>query len=122
MTESRTRDSHGMLHDRNQPDIIEIVDRTIIPKLRAFKLSGSFSAEKLRTHFQNDYLVPFAYRQDLDFATFSRFAEKDLGLPGVQMNVTPVRHYTYAALVAQILGYFVATKDVVLFPDITIFD
>jgi penicillin-binding protein 2 len=121
-TESRTRDSHGMLHDRNQPDIVEIVDRTIVPKLRAFKLSGSFNAEKLRTHFQNDYLVPFAYRQDLDFATFSRFAEKDLGVPGVQMNVTPVRQYTYGALGAQILGYVGATKDIGLLPDIKDFD
>jgi penicillin-binding protein 2 len=122
MAESRTRDSHGMLHDRSQPDIVEIVDRAIVPKLRAFKLSGSFNAEKLRAHFQNDYLVPFAYRQDLDFATFSRFAEKNLGLPGVQVNVTPVRQYTYGALAAQILGYVGAPQDVGHLPDIKDFD
>jgi penicillin-binding protein 2 len=122
MTESRTRDSHGMLHDRTQPDIVEIVERTIIPKLRAFKLAGSFNAAKLRTHFQNDYLVPFTYRQDLDFATFSKFAEKDLGLPGVQVNVTPVRQYTYGALGAQILGYVGAPKDIGHLPDIKDFD
>jgi penicillin-binding protein 2 len=122
MTEARTRDNHGMLHDRNQPDIVEIVDRAIVPKLRAFKLSGSFNPEKLRSHFQNDYLVPFAYRQDLDFATFSKFAEKDFGVPGVQMNVTPVRQYTYGALGSQILGYVGAQKDISHLPDIKDFD
>src|SRR5580693_3782758 len=45
MTEFRAKDSHGMLHDRNEPDIVEIVDRAIVPKLRALKLSGSFNAE-----------------------------------------------------------------------------
>src|SRR6476620_3479763 len=54
MNEARTRDNHGMLHDRNQPDIVEIVDRAIVPKLRAYKLSGSLSPEKLRTHFQTN--------------------------------------------------------------------
>ncbi len=122
MTEFRAKDSHGMLHDRNEPDIVEIVDRAIVPKLRALKLSGSFNAEKLRTHFQNDSLVPFPYRQDLDFATFSKFAEKDLGIPGVQVNVTPVRQYTYGALGAQILGYVGAPKDISHLPDIKDFD
>ena len=121
-TEARTRDNHGMLHDRNQPDIVEIVNRTIVPKLHAFKLSGSLNPEKLRTHFQNNYLVPFAYRQDLDFATFSRFAEKDFGVPGVQMNVTPVRQYTYGALGSQILGYVGAQKDISHLTDIKDFD
>jgi penicillin-binding protein 2 len=122
MTEARTRDNHGMLHDRNQPDIVEIVDRAVVPKLRAFKLSESFNAEKLRTHFQNDYLVPFKYRQDLDFATFSRFAEKDIGIPGVQINVTPVREYAFGALGAQILGYVGAPKEISHLSDIKDFD
>jgi penicillin-binding protein 2 len=122
MTELRTRDSHGMLHDRNQPDIVEMVDRTIIPKLRAFKLFGSFNTEKLRTHFQNDYLVPFPYLQDLDFETFSRFAEKDFGVPGVQVNVVPARQYNYGALAAQILGYVGAPKEIGHLPDIKDFD
>jgi penicillin-binding protein 2 len=122
MIEARTRDNHGMLHDRNQPDIVDIVDRAIVPKLRAYKLAGSLNPEKLRTHFQNDYLVPFAYRQDLDFATFSRFAEKDFGVPGVQTNVTPVRQYTYGALASQILGYVGAQKDISKLPDIKDFD
>ena len=122
MTGIRTKDSHGMLHDRSEPDIVDIVNHTIVPKLRIFKLSGSFNTEKLRTHFQNDYLVPFTYRQDLDFITFSKFAEKDLGIPGVQVNVTPVRQYAYGALGAQILGYVGAPKDISHLPDIKEFD
>jgi penicillin-binding protein 2 len=122
MTEYRAKDSHGMLHDRSQPDIVRIVDRDIIPKLRAMKLSASFNSERLRSHFQNNYLVPFAYRQDLDFETFSKFAEKGVGVPGVQVNVIPVRQYTYGALAAQILGYVGAPKDISRLPDIKDFD
>jgi penicillin-binding protein 2 len=122
MTGIRTKDSHGMLHDRSEPDIVDIVNHTIIPRLRAFKLSGSFNSENLRTHFQNNYLVPFTFRQDLDFVTFSKFAEKDLGIPGVQVNVRPVRQYAFGALAAQILGYVGAPKDIGHLPDIKDFD
>src|SRR6201997_2778178 len=122
MVEFRAKDSNGMLHDRKEADIVQIVDKTIIPRLEQLKVAEPYNSERLRTHYRNNTLVPFTYRQDLDFATFSRFAEKDLGLPGVQMNVTPVRQYTYGALGAQILGYVGATKDIGLLPDIKDFD
>ncbi len=105
MLEFNAKDSFGNLRDRKEPDIVQIVDRTIVPRLQELKVAEPYNAQRLRAHFRNNNLVPFTYREDLDFATFSKFAEKDLGLPGVQVNVKPVRKYVYNALAAQILGY-----------------
>jgi hypothetical protein len=87
IVEFRAKDANGMLHDRKEADIVQIVDKTIIPRLEQLKVAEPYNSERLRTHFRNNTLVPFTYREDLDFSTFSKFAEKDLGLPGVQVNV-----------------------------------
>ncbi len=118
----RARDSAGMLHDRKVEDIVQIVDKTIIPRLEELKVAEPYNSERLRTHYRNNTLVPFSYREDLDFATFSKFAEKDLGLPGVQVNVRPVRKYVYNAMAGQILGYVGAPKDINKLPDIKDFN
>jgi penicillin-binding protein 2 len=122
MTEIRTKDSHGMLHDRSTPDIAEIVNHEIIPKLRALRLAQPYNADKLRTHFRNNLLVPFVYRQNIDFTALAKVAEKTIGLPGVQVNVKPLRQYNYGSLAAQLLGYVGTPKDIGRLPDIKDFD
>jgi penicillin-binding protein 2 len=122
MVEFRAKDSNGMLHDRKEADIVQIVDKTIIPRLEELKVAEPYNSQRLRTHYRNNTLVPFAYREDLDFATFSKFAEKDLGLPGVQVNVRPVRKYLYNALGAHLLGYVGSAKDINQLPDIKDFN
>jgi len=122
MVEFRAKDSNGMLHDRKEADIVQIVDKTIIPRLEELKVAEPYNSRRLRTHYRNNTLVPFAYREDLDFATFSKFAEKDLGLPGVQVNVRPVRKYLYNALGAHLLGYVGSAKDINELPDIKDFN
>ena len=122
MVEFRAKDSNGMLHDRKEADIVQIVDKTIIPRLEELKVAEPYNSQRLRTHYRNNTLVPFAYREDLDFATFSKFAEKDLGLPGVQVNVRPVRKYVYNALAAHLLGYVGSAKDINELSDIKDFN
>src|SRR6516164_7966200 len=122
MVEFRAKDSNGMLHDRREADIVEIVDKTIIPRLEELKVAEPYNSQRLRTHYRNNTLVPFAYREDLDFSTFSKFAEKDLGLPGVQVNVRPVRKYLYNALAAHLLGYVGSVRDINKLPDIKDFN
>jgi penicillin-binding protein 2 len=122
MVEFRAKDSNGMLHDRKEADIVQIVDKTIIPRLEELKVAEPYNSQRLRTHYRNNTLVPFAYREDLDFATFSKFAEKDLGLPGVQVNVRPVRKYLYNALGGHLLGYVGSAKDINQLPDIKDFN
>jgi penicillin-binding protein 2 len=122
MVEFRAKDSNGMLHDRKEADIVQIVDKTIIPRLEQLKVAEPYNSERLRTHYRNNTLVPFTYREDLDFATFSKFAEKDLGLPGVQVNVRPVRKYVYNAMAAHLLGYVGTARDINKLPDIRDFN
>src|SRR5258705_1725155 len=122
MVEFRAKDSNGMLHDRKEADIVQIVDKTIIPRLEELKVAEPYNSQHLRTHFRNNTLVPFTYREDLDFATFSKFAEKDLGLPGVQVNVRPVRKYVYNAMAGQLLGYVGAPQDINKLQDIKDFN
>jgi len=122
MLNFKAKDEHGMLHGRSEPDIVEIVEHEIVPKLQGLKLSEPYEFERLRTHFRNNSLVPFPYRRDLDFATFSKFAETHLALSGVQVDVKPVRQYNYGALAAQILGYVGAPKDISRLPDLKDFD
>src|ERR1700752_4727560 len=122
MVEFLAKDSNGMLHDRREADIVEIVDKTIIPRLEELKVAEPYNSQRLRTHYRNNTLVPFIYREDLDFSTISKFAEKDLGLPGVQVNIRPVRKYVYNSLAAQILGYVGAPKDINKLPDIKDFN
>jgi penicillin-binding protein 2 len=112
----------GMLRERKEEDIVQIVDQTIIPRLEQLKVAEPYNSQRLRTHYRNNTLVPFIYREDLDFSTLSKFAEKDLGLPGVQVNIRPVRKYVYSALAAQILGYVGAPKDINKLPDIKDFN
>jgi penicillin-binding protein 2 len=122
MVEFRAKDSNGMLHDRKEADIVQIVDKTIIPRLEELKVAEPYNSQRLRTHFRNNTLVPFTYREDLDFETFSKFAEKDLGLPGVQVNVRPVRRYVYNALAAHLLGYVGTARDINKLSDIRDFN
>jgi penicillin-binding protein 2 len=120
--EFQTEDSNRMLRDRKEADIVKILDRTIIPRLEALKVAEPYNAKRLRTHYRNNALLPFTYREDLDFATFAMFAEKDLGLPGVHVNVKPVRKYVYNAMAAQILGYVGAPEDTNNLSDLKDFD
>jgi penicillin-binding protein 2 len=120
--EFQTEDSNRMLRDRKEADIVKILDRTIIPRLEALKVAEPYNAKRLRTHYRNNALLPFTYREDLDFATFAMFAEKDLGLTGVYVNVKPVRKYVYNAMAAQILGYVGAPEDTNNLSDLKDFD
>jgi penicillin-binding protein 2 len=122
MVEFLAKDSNGMLHDRKEADIVQIVDKTIIPRLEELKVAEPYNSQRLRTHFRNDTLVPFTYREDLDFSTFSKFAEKDLGLPGVQVNVKPVRKYVFNAMASHLLGYVGTARDFDKLPDIKDFN
>ena len=112
----------GMLKQSKIEDIVQIVDQTIIPRLEQLKVAEPYNSQRLRTHYRNNTLVPFIYREDLDFSTVSKFAEKDLGLPGVQVNIRPVRKYVYDSLAAQILGYVGAPNDINKLPDVKDFN
>src|SRR5213595_1884273 len=102
---------NGMPKDQKEPDIIKIVNGGIIPRLNDLDLARDYNAGKLQRHYRNDTEVPFSYIKDIDFPTMAKFSEHDVGLPGVDIAIKPVRSYVYGALASHILGYVGAPDD-----------
>jgi len=102
----------GMPKDQKQPDIIKIVNDGIVPRLNELDLARDYNAGKLERHFRNDTEVPFSYIKDIDFPTMAKFSEHDVGLPGVDIAIKPVRSYVYGALAAHLLGYVGMPDDI----------
>src|SRR2546429_6770437 len=101
----------GMPKDVKEPDIIRIVNDGIVPRLNDLDLARDYNAGQLQRHFRNDTEVPYSYIKDIDFPTMAKFSEHDVGLPGVDIAIKPVRSYVYGALASHILGYVGAPDD-----------
>ena len=103
---------NGMPKDQKEPDIIKIVNSGIVPRLNDLDLARDYNAGKLQKHYRNDTEVPYSYVKDIDFPTLAKFSEHDVGLPGVDIAIKPVRSYVYGALAAHILGYVGMPDDI----------
>src|SRR5216117_2343138 len=103
---------NGMPKDMKEPDIIKIVNDGIIPRLNDLDLARDYNSNRLQRHYRNDTEVPFSYIKDIDFPTMAKFSEHDVGLPGVDIAIKPVRSYVYGALAAHLLGYVGAPDDI----------
>lgn len=102
---------NGMPKDQKEPDIIKIVNNGVVPRLDDLDLARDYNAGQLQRHFRNDTEVPFSYIKDIDFPTMAKFSEHDVGLPGVDIAIKPVRSYVFGALAAHLLGYVGAPDD-----------
>ena len=96
---------NGMPKDMKEPDIVKIVNDGIVPRLDDLNLARDYNAGKLQKHFRTNTEVPYPYIKDIDFETMAKFSEHDVGLPGVDIAIKPVRSYLYGALAAHMLGY-----------------
>jgi penicillin-binding protein 2 len=95
----------GMPKDVKEPDIIRIVNDGVVPRLNDLDLARDYNAGQLQRHYRNETEVPYSYIKDIDFPTMAKFSEHDVGLPGVDIAIKPVRSYVYGALAAHLLGY-----------------
>jgi penicillin-binding protein 2 len=102
---------NGMPKDMKEPDIIKIVNDGVVPRLDDLDLARDYNAGQLQRHYRNNTEVPFSYIKDIDFPTMAKFSEHDVGLPGVDIAIKPVRSYVYGALASHILGYVGAPDD-----------
>lgn len=114
-----TQNVKQMRKKQTEPDMVKIVNDSVIPRLQELNLAKDYNSEHLQKHYRNDRLVPFTYEEAVDFPTIAKFSEHDVGLPGVEIAVKPVRQYVYGALAAHLLGYVGAPLDINLLPDIT---
>lgn len=96
----------GIPREKTEDDYVEVFNQMVASKLNEMGLAKPFSSNDLRVHtraFRG--LVPWVYRDDLTFEEFSRFAEHNLGLPGLSVAVRPTRQYLYGSLACHLLGY-----------------
>ena len=96
---------NGMPKDLKEPDIVKIVNTGIVPRLDDLDLAQDYNSVQLQRHFRTNTEVPYSYLKDIDFETMAKFSEHDVGLPGVDITIKPVRSYVYGALAAHLLGY-----------------
>jgi penicillin-binding protein 2 len=101
----------GMQKDMKEPDIVRIVNTGIVPRLEDLDLARDYNANQLQKHYRNDTEVPYSYIRDINFSTMAKFSEHDVGLPGVDIAIKPVRSYVYGALGSHLLGYVGAPDD-----------
>ncbi|MEI6033335.1 MAG: penicillin-binding protein 2 [Verrucomicrobiae bacterium] len=113
---------HNMPRDLKEADVVKIVSEEIIPRLEELGVAEDFNANVLQIHYRNNREVPYSYRQDLGFEQMAVFSEKNLGLPGVNVTVKPVRWYAYGSLAAHLLGYVGMPNDLDKLPDIRNFN
>ncbi|MEP6956584.1 MAG: penicillin-binding transpeptidase domain-containing protein, partial [Chthoniobacterales bacterium] len=102
---------NGMPKDMKEADIVKIVNDGVVPRLDDLDLARDYNANKLQKHYRTNTEVPFSYIKDINFETMAKFSEHDVGLPGVDIAIKPVRSYVYGALAAHLLGYVGAPDD-----------
>ncbi len=99
-------DSYGQREVKTETDIIEVVEATVFPGLQEQGLLADYSTSAMRVHYRsNRGIVPFTYRRDLSFKDFARFAENNIGIPGVTVTRSGRRRYLYDSFACHILGY-----------------
>jgi len=113
---------HNMPRDLPEADVVKIISEVVIPRLEELGVAEDFNANVLQIHYRNNREVPYSYRQDLGFEQMAVFSEKNLGLPGVNVTVKPVRWYVYGSLAAHLLGYVGMPNDLDKLPDIRNFN
>ncbi|MGJ8655765.1 MAG: penicillin-binding protein 2 [Akkermansiaceae bacterium] len=87
-------------------DIAGMVNETVRPKLAEYNLDADYSAKAMESHYNtHGGLVPFVYRKDLTYKEFAKYAEQNLQLPGVYIDVAPSREYPLGALASHVLGF-----------------
>lgn len=112
----------GMMKKMSEADIVHVVNTAVIPRLQELKLAQDYNSRRLQRHYRTNTEVPFVYLEDIDFPTIARYSEHEIGLPGVDISIRPVRQYLYGALAAHLLGYVGMPENLSAQPDIKNFN
>ena len=96
----------GLPRKKLEPDIVTMFQELIVSRLNEMGLAVPYNSDSLKVHYRSfGGVIPWVYRDSLTFAEFSRFAEHNLGLPGVVVSERGSRVYPYGAMACHILGY-----------------
>ncbi|MCS7009091.1 MAG: hypothetical protein NZL93_04045, partial [Chthoniobacterales bacterium] len=95
----------GMPKDIPVEDIETIVEQTIIPRLKELGIAENYNSARMQLHYQRQAQIPYTYIQNVSFDKMALLLERNLNLPGVSIEIRPIRFYPYGSLAAHILGY-----------------
>ena len=112
----------GMVKDVEVADIVDIVNEAVMPEFQKLHLARDYTASLLERHYRTNEHVPYSYLEDVKFEAVAKISESDMGLPGVEISLRPVRQYLYGSLASHILGYVGAPEDINKLPDIDRFN
>jgi penicillin-binding protein 2 len=88
------------------PDIVTIFKEIALPRLDAAHMTENFNARGMQAHFRTHRgLIPWVYRDSLDYEEFARFAENAGMVPGLSVRFRPQRRYLRGALASHLIGY-----------------
>lgn len=79
-------------------------DETIIYLAQLLEMEEEEIRQKIESQFYRRYL-PLRLKMDVNMEIVSRIAERRLELPGVLIEVQPIRNYVYGDFLAHVLGY-----------------
>lgn len=108
---------HQMEKVMTEPDIVQIVNEDVVPRLHALGLPTDYDSKELELHFRTDAEVPFVFARNVGFATMAEMDEHGLGLSGARVAKRPVRRYPFGALAAHVLGYVGEPQKISDLPD-----
>jgi penicillin-binding protein 2 len=80
-------------------------DRVLTQAAAAVGLERTITVDDIRSHLQRRSLLPLVVWRDVDDAGLARFAERANGLPGLDVDVEPVRFYPRGKTAGHVLGY-----------------
>lgn len=89
-----------------EADIVTIFKERALPRLDIVNLAENFNAKRMEIHYRTHRgLIPWIYRDNLNYEEFSRFAENAGIVPGLSVRFCPQRRYVYGAFGAHMLGF-----------------
>ena len=71
----------------------------------------TLDAPNFHRHYQNSLVLPLPIFQNLNAAQIARLQERGLRMPGVDMEIQPVRVYPRGTLAAHVVGYMRASIE-----------
>lgn len=96
----------GLPRKKDEPDIALMFQELIISRLQEMGLPSPSYDEAVRVHYRSfGGVIPWVYLDNLTFSEFSRFAEHNLGLPGVSVEERGTRVYPFGAMACHLMGY-----------------
>jgi len=82
-----------------------VVSNIVAQLSMRLQLPVTWDEAKLERHYTQALPLPFTLLPNLDRACLARFEEQSVTLPGLELDVLPMRVYPHGALAAHLLGH-----------------